>query len=256
MVRILVGCNTGQVFTWFAFDSAAGLGCGGSPNDGDPGNNFGDGANGCSSVPDGFAEPFVFCFDISVSDCPPYITGDDIGISVRVYSDGDSGSWTLTGCNSGQVLDITSSIICCNDEDPIVTPYDASCIGASDGYIEVEGNAGIDANEVFNFYVFDDDNNIVYECINCSGLVTTPHVLPAGSYTITALNVSNDCARSFGPFDISDDTQPEAFAMMDEMVCPGDLTTLLGEVDSPGNIIEYDWTSLMEIPTLAKKYKY
>jgi len=36
-------CNTGMMWgPGYAYDSGAGLGCGGTANDGDPGNNFGD----------------------------------------------------------------------------------------------------------------------------------------------------------------------------------------------------------------------
>ncbi len=230
------GSNTGLDFgPGFAYDSSLG-----GPLDGNPGNNWGDGNNGCSNFPNGGA-PFSFCFDIEVGDCPPNFTGDDIGISVEVWSDGDSGSWTQTGCNSGQVLDITSSVVCCNDDDPIVNAIDATCIGTDDGQIEMEGNGGFDPSEIFNFYVFDSDNNIVFECLGCSGLVITDANLPPGEYSVTAINVSSNCPRStmvevFAP------DQPIADAQALNMPCPGGMATLEGSVDPPGGTEEYEWT--------------
>ena len=189
-------CNTGNSFgPGFAYDSASGVGCGGTANDGDPGNNWGDGGGGCSDIPAN-AGPMQFCLDIDVSDCPPNFTGDDMGIDVSIWSDGDSGSWNQTGCNSGANFVISASALCCNDDDPLVTAFDATCLGADDGYIEMQGNGGFDPSEIFNFYVFDNNNNIVFQCLGCSDLVTTTNDFPAGEYTVTAINVSNDCPRS------------------------------------------------------------
>lgn len=230
------GQNTGNTFgPGFAYDSNLG-----GPLDGDPGNNWGDGNGGCSSVP-GSAPPFEFCFDIEVGDCPPNFTGDDIGISVEVWSDGDSGSWTQTGCNSGQVLDITSSVVCCNDDDPLVNSFDTSCADSDDGSIEMEGNGAFDPAEVFNFYVFDENNNIVFECLGCSGLVTTPSDLPPGEYTVTAINVANDCPRST-TVEVFAPDQPVASAVALNMPCPGGTATLQGSVDLGGSVEVYDWT--------------
>lgn len=74
----------------FAFDSAAGLDCGGTANDGDPGNNFGDGPTDC---------PHTWCWEIttqavSAGSCnvDPYIT------NVFVWGDGESGSFGPEPC--------------------------------------------------------------------------------------------------------------------------------------------------------------
>ncbi|MGH1435775.1 MAG: gliding motility-associated C-terminal domain-containing protein [Lewinella sp.] len=234
------GCNTGDTFgPGFAYDSSAGVGCGGSANDGDPGNNWGDGGGGCSNVPGG-APPFEFCFNIEVGDCPPNFTGDDIGFTVEIWSDGDSGSWTQTGCNSGQDFSITSSVICCNDDPPLLNAIDVTCGGQDDGAIEMEGNGGFDPDEVFNFYVFDDNNNIVFECLGCSGLITTPFDLPPGEYDVTAINVANDCPRS-EVVEIFEPDQPIADAQVLNMPCPGDLATLEGSVDLGGSVEIYTW---------------
>ncbi|PSR11793.1 MAG: hypothetical protein C7N36_14750, partial [Bacteroidetes bacterium] len=237
------GCNTGQTYgPGFAYDSSSGLaGCGGSPNDGNPGNNWGDGNGTCDNVPAESPGPFRFCFNINVGDCPPSFTGDDLGISVEVWSDGDSGSWTETGCNSGQELEIVSSVVCCNDDDPLVTVFDASCAGIADGSIEMAGNGGFDPSEVFNFYVFNASNNIVFECINCTDVVTTLANLPAGFYTVSAVNVATDCARSTSPFQIGEPDQPQATAVVLNMPCPGSDAMLEGSVDPPGGSEDYTW---------------
>ena len=83
-----VGCNTGETFgPGFAYDSSSGVLCGGSANDGDPGNNWGDGINGCSNITP--ANPFVFCFTITAATCPPNTTGNSLSVNVDVNSYGE-----------------------------------------------------------------------------------------------------------------------------------------------------------------------
>ena len=66
-------CNTGSTFgPGFAYESSLGVGCGGTPFDGNPGNNWGDGANGCAGA--GF-QPITFCWQVQVATCPPTTTG-------------------------------------------------------------------------------------------------------------------------------------------------------------------------------------
>ncbi|MEO0726483.1 MAG: lysyl oxidase family protein [Bacteroidota bacterium] len=128
-----VGCNTGLTFgPGFAYDSDNGVACGGAANDGDPGNNWGDGFGGCSSIP-APGSPVTFCFDITVANCGSDIGTSDLGIEVSLWSDGDSGSWTQTGCNSGQVFQVDATGNCCedSDEDGICDEEDI-CPGGND----------------------------------------------------------------------------------------------------------------------------
>ncbi|MCB0639410.1 MAG: hypothetical protein KDC54_22445, partial [Lewinella sp.] len=236
------GCNTGDTFgPGFAYDSSSGIGCGGSANDGDPGNNWGDGAGGCSNIPNASQPYFEFCVNINVSDCPPAMTGGDLGIVIDVYSDGDSGSWTQTGCNSGQTYSTSASVVCCNDLPPLVTPTDPTCYTESNGSIEMWGNGGFDPSEVFNYYVFDSGNNIVWECLACVGDVTTPSDLPPGTYTVTAINVATDCPRS-EVVTLNEPDPPMAMGFQSNEPCPGDDAILEGSVDVGGGSITYSWT--------------
>ena len=133
-----VSCATGQTFgPGFAYDSAAGLGCGGTPNDGNPGNNWGDGNNGCANI-GGSANPSVtFCWSIRVGECPPNTSSNSLSIIAKVLSDGDSGSWPQVGCNSGNEYKFLASAVCCDDGNPMtsVTPtfsqVPAICSGGS-----------------------------------------------------------------------------------------------------------------------------
>jgi hypothetical protein len=237
-----IGCNSGDSFgPGFAYDSSSGIGCGGSANDGDPGNNWGDGAGGCSNIPNGSQPFFEFCVDINVSDCPPAITGGDLGIVIDVYSDGDSGSWTQTGCNSGQTYSTSASVVCCNDLPPFVNPFDPTCYTESNGSIEMWGNGAQDPGEVFNYFLFDSANNLVWECLACVGSVVTPSNLPPDTYTVTAINVATDCPRS-EVITLNEPAPPMAMGEQTNEPCPGDDAILEGSVDVTGTNITYEWT--------------
>ncbi|MEM7572472.1 MAG: PKD domain-containing protein [Bacteroidota bacterium] len=81
-------CNTNQVWgPGFSYDSGAGLGCGGTANDGDPGNNFGD-ATLC---------PRTFCWQVTAAAPPGSgCTAADYLVQVFVYGDAETGSWSIT----------------------------------------------------------------------------------------------------------------------------------------------------------------
>ena len=236
-----VGCNTGQTYgPGFAYDSASGVGCGGSPNDGDPGNNWGDGNGPCSNIPDQ-SPPVTFCMNITVNDCPPAVTGGGLGMSVRLLSDGDSGSWNQTGCNSNQGVSFLASVICCDDEDPLASTTDATCPGVADGSITVSGNAGLDPSMIFNYTILSEDQDIVYQCTNCPTTVTTPNNLASGVYTVLAVNIATNCSRSVIVV-IDEGPQPMATAELSNMPCQGEPGLLMGNIDPPDPAATYAWS--------------
>ena len=245
-------CASGETFgPGFAYDSALGIdndancNTGGSPGDGDPGNNWGDGAGGCDVIPNGNTPALTFCFLITINDCPPSFTGEQLDIVSAVYTDGQSGSWVNDICNSGPdgtSFPIFLSTTCCNDIEPLLNGNDVSCAGGDDGSIEIEGNGGFDPSEVFNFTVLDDNNNIIWECMGCSGLVITPEILAAGNYTVVATNLASNCTRSEF-IEIFDG--PIIQASIDEFPlnpCPGEDVELSGTVDTPGSTEIYNWS--------------
>lgn len=233
-----IGCNTGQSFgPGFAYDSGSGIGCGGSPGDGDPGNNWGDGTNGCANITP--AAPFVFCVTVTVTDCPPTVTGDDLGVNINVWSDGDSGSWTQTGCNSGSEYPFLSTAICCDDLNPIVLPTATSCPTLCDGTLTFTGQSPTGSGS-WNYTVFNSMSNIVYQSFGNSGqdMVTG---LCAGTYTILATNVITGCNRSVTRT-ILPGTAPNAIASVMGQPCPGGMVSLMGSTSAPGAPVTYSWT--------------
>ncbi len=232
------GCNTGQSFgPGFAYDSSSGLGCGGSPNDGNPGNNWGDGTSGCANITP--ANPFVFCVTVTVNNCPPAITGDDLGVTINVWSDGDSGSWTQTGCNSGSEYPFLATAICCDDLNPIAIPVPTSCPGVCDGEMTFTGFSPTGIGS-WNYTVFNSMNVIVHQSFSNPGSVTITG-LCAGTYTILATNVVTGCNRSVTRT-ILPGTPPTAIASLQGQPCPGGSISLLGSTTASGSVISYSWT--------------
>lgn len=233
-----VGCNTGQTFgPGFAYDSASGIGCGGSPNDGDPGNNWGDGQNGCSTITP--ANPVQFCWSVQVTDCPPNANGADLSMVVNVWSDGDSGSWTQTGCNSGTTFDFLASAVCCNDGDPIAFSINTSCPGSSDGAIEVTGGDFPISGDAYNFFLFDAGGQLIDEVLGAIGTHTFTD-LAAGTYSIQAVNSLSGCSRSV-TIEVFDNPPPDAIASQ-LPACLGDPITLTGDVIPSDPNTTYEWT--------------
>ncbi len=230
-------CETGATYPFgFAFESPAGQNnaCPGANN---PGNNWGDGGNGCTTLP----SPTTWCFNINVLDCPPgsgTFTGDDLTVSIQVFSDGFSGSWTQQAC-AAPIFSTIGSVIVCVDEDPIATPTDETCPGANDGFFTLEGNGGLDPGTLYNFVVRDGSSNAVYTCNGCPSPIDTD-LLPPGDYIIEATGIISGCPQStmatIGP-----GIPPDATADF-TMICPDDgPIQLMGSSTSPGTTITYNW---------------
>lgn len=127
-------CQTGETYgPGFAYDSSQGVACDGQANDGDPGNNWGDGATAEYGVID---RPLnEFCFKLKVGDRPPS-TEDDLSLKLRFLSDQVSGSWSEYSCfysyNHEILLNRNNTAICDSFSFPIDTIIVSSPICAQD----------------------------------------------------------------------------------------------------------------------------
>ena len=235
-----VGCNTGQTFgPGFAYDSSSGLGCGGSPNDGNPGNNWGDGQGNCANIGGSGPPSISFCWTITVGSCPPNATGNDLSIIVRVLSDGDSGSWNQTGCNSGVEYNFLASAVCCDDADPIAMPSPTRCPEANDGSITFSGG---EPGRPYNLFLFNNQGQLIWQNPNTIGPATVNN-LPAGNYSVLAVNVESGCQRSV-LVTILPGLPPQATAANTGPYCPGDPILLLGSFNfgSPASNVTWQWS--------------
>ncbi len=235
-----VSCNTGQTFgPGFAYDSSSGVGCGGSPNDGNPGNNWGDGVGPCATIGDGTPAQVQFCWSVTVASCPGISTGTDLSMNVSVWSDGDSGSWTVTGCNSGNQYNFLASAVCCDDANPSASSTPTRCPQASNGTITAEGGV---PGKPYNYYIFNSAGQLVFQALGVVGPITANN-LPAGSYSVLAVNVESGCQRS-RLVDIAAGAPPQAIASNGGPYCPGDPISLQGSFTfgSPATQVTYQWT--------------
>lgn len=230
-----VGSNTGDVFgPGFAFDSSSG-----GPLDGNPGNNWGD---PCQE-PGGGDFPISFCWTVTVGDCVDSggsnMTGDDLSMVVNIWSDGDSGSWTQTGCNSGFTFNFLASVVCCSGIEPLATPTPTTCPGADDGMIEIDPLGG----GPYQYYVFFNNGSFPIITVPATSNIVTLDDLEVGSYSIVAVDVVSGCNLTVNPQPVVIDDGPIPTAIPDvNMPCPGDPFILTGSTDLSGSVIQYQWT--------------
>ncbi|MEM9258006.1 MAG: hypothetical protein AAGA62_00080, partial [Bacteroidota bacterium] len=233
------GCNTGDFFPrGFAYESRDGYDASCGPNNSSPGNNWGDGGPGCTTIPG----PLTWCWNIDVLACPPgssTFTGDDLTVDVTIYSDGYSGSWFNQACAAASYTTIANVVVCV-DEDPIAVPTAETCPGLDDGFFDIQGNGGLTPGETYNFTVRDASSTAVYICNGCPSPITTD-LLPPGDYTIEAIGVLSGCPRNTTAT-IDAATAPDASATHSD-VCRGDgPIQLFGQTTTPGTTITYGWT--------------
>ena len=90
-----------------------------------PGDNYGDNCTGVVN--------FVYCWDMTVANCPPAQHGDNLNVSINTYGDGESGSWTSFACAADPLVDFFATLSCCPQ--PGMSHDEVSCFGAQDGRI-------------------------------------------------------------------------------------------------------------------------
>ncbi len=163
-----IGTQSGDTFgPGFAFEHAgSGSTPGNDPND--PGDNWGD---ACGANID-----IDFCWTVSVRECPSnggnLTTGDDLSVSVYVYSDYSSGDWNSPSCTEADNIEASVSFlaVCCEDEAPIISVVqNPSCNGICDGILK----ANITISGPRNYTWFDQIGNEVFvDNLNSTGMST------------------------------------------------------------------------------------
>lgn len=181
-------CQTNQDFgPGFAFDSDAGLSCGGSSFDGIPGNNFGDGPQWCG--------PITFCWDVCVKSCSEIEANpdaNDLSINITALGDAESGSWTNHVC--GQSIDesLTLRTFECSDsppsnptfcypQTPFIETSPVSCHGEMDGSFTVDN---IETELPSNVYVYTLNDQLVEVFEDVELPFTIPGILDTGYYGV------------------------------------------------------------------------
>lgn len=229
------GCRTGITFPrGFAVERGSNDAdpCGSNPND--PGDNYGDGGNACSQQ---FG--LEWCWEMRVSDNGVCVNGEiDLSISVTLYSDGDAGSWTETGCNSGAEFNVIGTAVCCDDLDPLLSVTNQNCPTIDDGTLTVDPNGATDPGGTYRIRI-DRAGTFIGEFVN-TGSFRLEDLAP-GTYTVQTINLASGCSRS-SVVDILPGNPAAALAEFSE-VCPGEgPVQLTGSTTTPGSSFDYAWT--------------
>ena len=148
--------------------------------DGDPSNNYGDNCSGNVN--------WEFCWEATVTDCPPGQTGDDLSVFVETYADGETGSWTNIACQNDPVFAFSASLTCCPP--PTESHTDEICLGAENGTITVTGQG----SAPFDYTWFDPSGNTIQTSNNINGSDSMSGLAP-GTYTISVID-NDGCATS------------------------------------------------------------
>lgn len=159
---------------------------GGTANDGNPGNNFGDHIP--ANVPPANQNPYIippniweFCWTVSVSDiCIP---GADLGITINTSGDGESGSWNNNGCNNDPTYVFNAFTSCCP---PDLAVTEAGCDG-NDGEVTAtpSGNFG-----PYTYEWYDNNNVLIGNNTNVPGAESLSNLAP-GNYSVHLTDVNN-----------------------------------------------------------------
>ena len=149
----------------------------GGPN-GNPTDNFGDNCFGQVS--------WTFCWTITAKDCPPANQGDDLGIIIDTYGDGETGNWTNIACVSDPVYQFNASLSCCAP--PQMTQLNIACFGQNSGSATATP-VGVGP---YDFIWTDAGNNVIQTSTNQTGANTVNNLGP-GTYTVEVTDQNTLC---------------------------------------------------------------
>ncbi|MCU0433368.1 MAG: PKD domain-containing protein [Bacteroidia bacterium] len=152
----------------------------GGPN-GNPVDNFGDNCDGPVN--------WQFCWTITAKDCPPGSTGDNLGIIIDTYGDGETGNWTNIACVGDPVYQFNASLSCCMQPLMQMTPVD--CNGNNTGSVTATAQ-GVGPFD----YVWTDAANTVLLTQNGIMTPSTVNNLPAGVYTVQVTDNNDGCVTT------------------------------------------------------------
>ncbi|MEL7422588.1 MAG: PKD domain-containing protein [Bacteroidota bacterium] len=180
-----LSCNTGAVYgPGFAFESDNGIGCGGFPFDGDPGNNWGAGPVQCF--------PKEFCWSVTVKSCEQQEDdpGTDLSINITALADSESGSYDVLACDTEVDEIIELRTFACGDfppnepcfpQEPFIEVFPVSCQGEMDGSFTVDN---VDTDSLSNIYIYRLDDQLIEVFFDVELPFTIPGILDTGFYGV------------------------------------------------------------------------
>lgn len=170
-----VNCPNGNgILSGFFFDGDMVQG----PPNGDPTDNFGDNCNGNVN--------WTFCWTITAKTCPPGSTGDDLGINIDTYGDGETGNWTNVACVNDPVFQFNASLSCCAP--PQLMQTNVTCFGGNNGSATATGVG----TGPFDFTWTDATSTVIHTDVGVMS-PSTATGLSAGTYTVTCTDNNDGC---------------------------------------------------------------
>ena len=199
-----------------------------SDADANPGNNFGDGVANPGLVITPPANQWDFCWTITVSPgCNP---GASLSVKVTTSGDGESGSWSNTGCANDPATNFSAMVSCC----PPNMASTPTCTGTSAGSVTATpvGNAG----------------PYTYTWSSNSQNANQISSLPSGPYTVTVVD-ANLCSATASAT-VTAEPLPTSTAGADVAFCSGGNATI-GAAATAGNTYSWSPTTGLSSPTAA-----
>lgn len=163
----------------FYYETASG---GGTGNDGNPGNNFGDNNPGFGNPP---VNPcsWTFCWTITTDPDAGCVQGSNLNISINTLGDGESGSWTSLACTTDPVNTFFAQLNCCPD--PTVNVIQPTCPTTNNGSITAQGQG----TGPWTYIWFDSNGSEIQVNNNVAGSAALNNVLQ-GNYQVTVTDAT------------------------------------------------------------------
>lgn len=221
--------STGQIYgPGFAFD--------GPVEDGNPGNNLGMGGGNCANI--GINAPeLAFCWTVTAAECAPgdYGIQNDLGLSVRMLGDGQSGAGQGTSCSEERRDNFLAALYCPDPFEPEVIAIDGSCGDNCDGALLIAGGG----QGPWDYAVTDNNGNVYYSSANSTGTDTVPDLCP-GLYNINVFSIPEGENRVVAAT-VGAAVVPQASATYKLPCFEGEPIELYGQAD-PSAGASYSWT--------------
>ncbi|TXB63473.1 T9SS type A sorting domain-containing protein [Phaeodactylibacter luteus] len=225
-------CNTGLSFgPGFAFDGIYGLLCGsGGPNDGNPGNNFGDGP--CGSL-EAQPLPLEFCWTITVAESFESQQAANLNLNITLLGDGYSGSWMSYGCEGYPATSFLATAVPAAAAVPSVSVQQAACPGACNGALALLGGQGA------AFALSNEDGQVVFST-TAPSLNNVVNGLCAGHYELVI--TSEDGATQSTAITLPETNLPTVTANYLPACATGEPYQVVTSIDGATGPAAYIWT--------------
>ncbi len=136
--------------------------------DGNPGNNWGDNANG----------PWTFCWQITTMGPSSCLQGADLQVQITSYADGEAGSWGTFNCQNTPDYIFPATLSCCGALS--ISSTDPKCNGDANGSAIATGS-GLSPYD----YSWETSGGATLQTVLNSANPDTLSGLLAGSYSVT-----------------------------------------------------------------------